>query len=141
MEFLKGFLVTDIYCVSDYKLPKILLLRLFHKLRGLGHDDSAKAPVKIPSKLNCHCPMRITPIRFFLINCNFLLLIFSKIQSALRVVVKASESCSGKSRRFIYATSSVEYTVSLKLFFIHPFAKGDSISAHDFSKSVQFINK
>jgi len=43
MEFLEGFLVTDIYSVSGYKLPTILLLQRFHKLHGLGHDDSAKA--------------------------------------------------------------------------------------------------
>ncbi|WP_288235395.1 hypothetical protein [uncultured Prochlorococcus sp.] len=65
MEFLEGFLVTDIYLVIGYKLPTILLPQLFHKLHGMGRDDSAKALLKIPSKLHSHCPMRITPIRFF----------------------------------------------------------------------------
>jgi len=49
LEFLEGFLVTDIYLVIGYKLPTILLPQLFHKLHGKGRDDSAKAPLKIPS--------------------------------------------------------------------------------------------
>jgi len=43
LEFLEGFLVTDIYLVIGYKLPTILLPQLFHELHGMGHDDSAKA--------------------------------------------------------------------------------------------------
>ena len=39
-------LVTDIYLVIGYKLPTILLPQLFHKLHGMGRDDSAKAPLK-----------------------------------------------------------------------------------------------
>ena len=70
MEFLEGFLVTDIYWVSDYRSPRILLLQLFHKLHGLGHDDSAKSPVKILSILNSYCKMRLTPIRFFSTGCS-----------------------------------------------------------------------
>ncbi|AQL29660.1 MULTISPECIES: hypothetical protein [unclassified Prochlorococcus] len=66
MEFLEGFLVTDIYLVIGYKLPTIQLPPLFHKLHGMGRDDSAKALLKIPSKLQGHCLMRITPIRFFI---------------------------------------------------------------------------
>jgi len=31
----------------------------------MDRDDSAKAPLKIPSILHSHCPMRITPIGFF----------------------------------------------------------------------------
>ena len=50
-----GFLVTDIYWVSDYKLPTKLLLHLCHKLHDMGHDDSAKDRLKIPSILNSHC--------------------------------------------------------------------------------------
>ncbi|WP_288261330.1 hypothetical protein [uncultured Prochlorococcus sp.] len=65
MEFLEGFLVTDIYLVNGYKFPTILLPQLFHKLHGMDRDDSAKAPLKIPSILHIQCPIRITPIRFF----------------------------------------------------------------------------
>jgi len=65
LEFLEGFLVTDIYLVIGYKLPKILLPQLFHKMHGMGRDDSAKTPLKIPSILHSYCPMRITLIRFF----------------------------------------------------------------------------
>jgi len=65
LEFLEGFLVTDIYLVNGYKLPTIPLTQLFHKLHGMDRDDSAKAPLKIPSILHSQCPMRITPIRFF----------------------------------------------------------------------------
>jgi len=61
LEFLEGFLVTDIYLVIGYKLPTIL----FHKLHGMGRGGSAKAPLKIPSILHSYCPMRITSIRFF----------------------------------------------------------------------------
>jgi hypothetical protein len=64
LEFLEGFLVTDIYLVIDYKLPTIILPQIFHKLHGMGRDDSAKALLKIPSILCSYCPMRITPIRF-----------------------------------------------------------------------------
>jgi len=49
LEFLEGFLVTDIFLVIGYKLPTILLPQLCHKLHGMGRDDSAKAPLKIPS--------------------------------------------------------------------------------------------
>jgi len=52
LEFLEGFLVTDIYLVIGYKLPTILLPQLFHKLHGMGRGDSAKAPLKIPSILH-----------------------------------------------------------------------------------------
>jgi len=52
LEFLEGFLVTDIYLVIGYKLPTKLLLHLCHKLHGMDRDDSAKAPVKIPLILN-----------------------------------------------------------------------------------------
>jgi len=48
LEFLEGFLVTDIYLVNGYKLPTIPLTQLFHKLHGMDRDDSAKAPLKIP---------------------------------------------------------------------------------------------
>jgi len=65
LEFLEGFLVTDIYLVIGYKLPTILLLQLFHKLHGMGRGDSAKAPLKITSIIHSYCPMRITSIRFF----------------------------------------------------------------------------
>jgi len=65
LEFLKGFLVTDIYLVNGYKLPTILLPQLFHKLHGMGRGDYAKAALKIPSILHSYCPMRITSIRFF----------------------------------------------------------------------------
>jgi len=44
LEFLEGFLVTDIYLVIGYKLTTILLPQLFHKLHGMGRGDSAKAP-------------------------------------------------------------------------------------------------
>jgi len=64
LEFLEGYLVTDIYLVIGYKLPTILLRQLFHKLHGMGRGDSAKAPLKIPSILHSYCPMRITSIRF-----------------------------------------------------------------------------
>jgi len=46
LEFLEGFLVTDIYLVIGYKLLTILLPQLFHKLHGMGRGDSAKAPLK-----------------------------------------------------------------------------------------------
>jgi len=59
------FLVTDIYLVIGYKLPIILLTRLFRKLHGMGRGDFAKALLKITSILNSYCPMRITSIRFF----------------------------------------------------------------------------
>jgi hypothetical protein len=49
LEFLEGFLVTDIFLVIGYKLPTILLPQLCHKLHGMGRDDSAKVPLKIPS--------------------------------------------------------------------------------------------
>ena len=65
MEFLEGFLVTDIYLVIGYKLSTKLLPQQFYKLHGMGPDDSAKAPLKIPSILHSQCPMRIAPIRFF----------------------------------------------------------------------------
>jgi len=52
-------IITDIYLVIDYKLPTILLLRLYQELHGMGHDDYAKAPLKIPQK--------ITP--YILSNC------------------------------------------------------------------------
>ena len=65
MEFLEGFLVTDIYLAIGYKLPTILLPQLFHKLHGMGRGDSAKAPLKITSIHNSYCPMRITSLRFF----------------------------------------------------------------------------
>jgi len=64
MEFLEGFLVTDIYLEIGYKLPTILLHQLFHKLHGMGRGDFAKAPLKITSILHSYCPMRITSIRF-----------------------------------------------------------------------------
>ena len=76
MELLEGFLFTDIFLLIDYKLPTKLLLNLFHKLHDMGRDDYAKAPVKTPSILQSHCLMRITPIRFLLINLhNFLQLV------------------------------------------------------------------
>ncbi|MBO6979178.1 MAG: hypothetical protein JJ837_07095 [Prochlorococcus marinus XMU1428] len=65
MEFLEGFLVTDIYLVIGYKLPTIILLQLFQKLHGMGRGDSAKAPLKIHSILHSYCPMRITSMGFF----------------------------------------------------------------------------
>jgi len=49
LEFLEGFLVTDIYLVIDHILPTVILPQIFHKLHGMGRDDSAKAPLKIPS--------------------------------------------------------------------------------------------
>ena len=54
MEFLEGFLVTDIYLVVGYKLPKIQLPQLFHKSHGMGRGDSAKAPLKITSILHSY---------------------------------------------------------------------------------------
>jgi len=65
LEFLEGFLVTDIYLVNGYKLPTIPLTQIFHKLHGMDRDDSTKAPLKIPSILYSQCPMKITPIRYF----------------------------------------------------------------------------
>ncbi len=62
---MEGFLFTDIYLVIGYKLPKILLPQLFHIMHGMGRDDSAKAPLKIPSILHSYYQMRITPMRFF----------------------------------------------------------------------------
>ena len=50
MEFLEGFLVTDIYLTSDYKLPTKLLPHLRDKLHCTGRYDSAKAPEKEPEK-------------------------------------------------------------------------------------------
>ena len=80
MEFLEGFLVSDIYLVIGYKLPTILLPQLFHKSHGMGRDDSAKAPLKIPSMLNSHFPRRITTNSIYLDKVGLYPKKFNKIQ-------------------------------------------------------------
>ena len=79
MEFLEGFLVTDICWVIGYKLPTILLPQLFHRLHGKGHDDSAKAALKIPSILYSHCPMRIATYSIYLYKAGLYPKKFNKI--------------------------------------------------------------
>ncbi len=79
MEFLEGFLVTDIYSAGDYKLKTKQLLHLCHKLRDMGHDDSAKDRLKIPSILKSHCPMRIATNSIYLYKAALYPKKFNKI--------------------------------------------------------------
>ena len=57
---------------NGYEVLKEFLMELWqnhhdptHAAYGIGRDDSAKAPLKIPSILHSYCHMRITFIRFF----------------------------------------------------------------------------
>ena len=79
MEFLEGFLVTDIYLVSDYKLSTKLLLHLCHKLHDMGRDDSAKDRLKIPYILKSHCQMMIKTNSIYLYKVGLYPKKFNKI--------------------------------------------------------------